>query len=113
MLRQLQIAHDVWPQQADDIGEDAIFESREDLLCHAGPPHQVTFFQHQYLFARFGQVGGGDQPVVPTADDDRVNLILGHGTPYARFLGGSKKGVLTTVAAACLRPYSTVTSTSR
>ena len=70
--RQVEVADDLGPQQAHDVGEHRELEAREDLLGHRGAADQRAPLEHQRLAARARQVGRGDQAVVAAADDDRV-----------------------------------------
>ncbi len=74
--RQVEIADDLRPEEADDIGEDGEFKAGEDLLGDGCATHQIALFQDQCLFAGAGQVGGGHKPVVPAAYDDGVVVSI-------------------------------------
>jgi hypothetical protein len=75
------------------------------FLGDRGTAKHVTALEHEDLASRFGQVGGADQAVMAAADDDGV-IGPGHldAPPHvvppivARLRGGSKNGVLQTVA---------------
>ena len=69
---EFEIAHDPGAQQADHIGTDGVDEARVDLLADAGAAEDMALFEDQDLLAGAGQVGGGGQAVVATADDDGV-----------------------------------------
>ena len=105
---QVQLPDDVGAHQADDVGEDAVLEARKDLLGDRGAAHERTPLEDAHLEARAREVGGVDEAVVAPSDDDRVVAPRCH---QPRFLGGSKKGVLVTVADTLWRTNSTVSST--
>ena len=70
--RQFEVADDLRPQQADDVGELAEAVAGEDLLGDRGAADDLAPLEHDDLLARARQVGAGDQAVVAGADDDRV-----------------------------------------
>ena len=72
MPRQLQVADDLGPKQRDDVAEDGEPEAREDLLGDRGAAQHVALLEDERLQAGPREVGGADQAVVATADDDRV-----------------------------------------
>ena len=78
MPGQLQLAHDLRPQQRDDVRGDAEPEAGDDLLGDRGAAQHVSALEHDHPHAGARQVGGGHQAVVATADHDRV-VVLGHG----------------------------------
>ena len=72
VARQVQVADDLRSQQAHDVREDRELEPREHLFGHRGSTEQRAPLQHQHGSPRARQVGGGDEPVVTTADHDGV-----------------------------------------
>ena len=77
VLRELEVADDLRPQEADDIREDAEPEAREELLGHRGATEDVAPLQDERLEAGARQVGRADEAVVAPADDHRV-VAVGH-----------------------------------
>src|SRR5947207_5180557 len=106
MPRQLELADDLRPQQADDIGEDREAEAREHLLAPGRAADTLAALQHQHLAPGAREVRGASEAIVSAANDDDVVRL------HAFFRGGSKNGFLTTRAAARLRRCSTVISIS-
>ena len=89
VLRQVELADDLGPEQADDVAGDAEPEAREDLLGHRGPAEQMALLEDDGLQPGPGQVGGADEAVVAAADDDRVvasatcSSVVGRAVPGA------------------------------
>ena len=79
---QVQLADDLGPQQRDDVGADRELEAREHLLGDGGAAEHVAALEHEHLLARAREVGRGDEPVVPAADDDRV-VFAAHGSAHS------------------------------
>ena len=77
MARQAQLADDFRAQQRDGVGADGILEAREDLFGHGGPAEHVAALDDRDRQPGPGQVGGTDEAVVATADDDDVGHALG------------------------------------
>ena len=105
--REVEVADDLRPQQAHDVREHREREAGEDLLAHRRPADPLAALEDDDALAGTREVRGRDEAVVAAADDDRVVARA-----HARFRSGSKKGFLTTRAAARLRRCSTVTSIS-
>ena len=72
VLRQLELADDLRAEQADDVAGDAEPEAREDLLGDRRAAEDVALLEDDRPQAGAGEVGGADEAVVATADDDRV-----------------------------------------
>ena len=72
VLRQAQVADDLWIQQADRIGRHRIAEAGMELLGDGGPADYGPALQHEDFQARLCQVTGAGEAVVAGADDDRV-----------------------------------------
>ena len=72
VLRQAELADDLGAEQAHDIAGDREAEARHDLLGDGRATEHVAAFEHHDPASRAGQVGRGDEPVVPAPDDDRV-----------------------------------------
>ena len=70
--RQVELADDVGPEQADDVGADREGEARVELLAHRRAAQDVAPLEHEHLAPGPGQVGGAGEAVVAAADDDRV-----------------------------------------
>ena len=73
---ELQLLDDLGTQERHDVRAHRELEAVEHFLGHGGAAQHVTAFEDQDLAARPRQVGGGRQPVVAAADDDRV---IAHG----------------------------------
>ena len=73
--RQLQVAHDLGPEQRADIGAIGIEEAPRQLAAGGCASDPVVLFHHQYVEPGTLQVAGVDQPVVAAADDDRVPAL--------------------------------------
>ena len=80
VLGQVQVPDDLRPQQADDVAGDREAEARDDLLGDGGAAQDVPALQDQRLEPGPRQVRGGDEAVVPSADDHRV-VALRHAHP--------------------------------
>ena len=104
MPRQLELADDLRPQQAHDVGEDREAEAREHLLAPGRAADALAALEHQHLAPGTREVRGASEAVVSAADDDGVVSL--HASHF------SKNGFLTTRAAARLRRCSTVISIS-
>ena len=68
VLDEVELVHDVGPQQAERVRERRELEARAQLLGDRRPAHQVTPLEDQRAQPRLGEVGAVDQPVVPAAD---------------------------------------------
>ena len=79
MLGQLEVADDLGPQEADDVARDREPEARDDLLGDGRAAEDVAPLEDQRLEPGARKVRGGDEPVVPAADDHRV-VALRHAT---------------------------------
>src|SRR5881394_3875436 len=110
MPRQLELADDLRPQQAHDVGEDREAEAREHLLAPGRAADALAALEHQHLAPGTREVRGASEAVVSAADDDGVVSL--HAVHFSFLRGGSKNGFLTTRALARLRRCSTVTSIS-
>ena len=66
-------------EQADDVGAgaDHVALVGERALEGAGAAELVAALEHEHRLAGLGEVGGGGEPVVPAADDDRVPVARG------------------------------------
>jgi hypothetical protein len=80
VLRELQVADDLRPQQRHDVAEDAEAEAWEQLLGDRCAAEHGPLLDDEGLQAGAGEVGRADQAVVAAADDDRV-VALGHPLP--------------------------------
>src|SRR5262249_52162857 len=69
----------------------------------------VATLEDEHAASRAREVGGADEPVVPSADDDRVVALRLHD----RLRSGLKNGLSTTRAVRVRRWYSTVCSILR
>ena len=78
MLRELEVADDLGPQQRHDVREDREAEAREDLLGHGRATEDVTLLEDERPQAGLGQVRGADEAVVTATDHDGV-IGLGQG----------------------------------
>ncbi len=75
VLRQLQRAHDLRPQQAAHVGAVRVGEVLVQLPAHRRAADEGVALQHQHLESGARQIAGGDQAVVAGADDDRVETL--------------------------------------
>ncbi len=83
MLLQLHVAHDVSAERARVMRQRRATEAGMKFFGDGRAAHLGAAFQHQRFESRFGEVEGGDQTVVPAADDDdiaRFSHALLHGT---------------------------------
>ena len=69
---QVQVADDLRVEEAVDVGSGGDLEAGKRLLGDAGAPDDVAPLEDQHAEPGPRQVAGGDQPVVPGSDDDRV-----------------------------------------
>ncbi len=83
VLDEVELVHDVGPQQAQGVRERRELEAGAELLGDRRPADEVAPLEDQRAQARLGEVGPVDQPVVPAADDDRVVLAAGVVTAHA------------------------------
>jgi hypothetical protein len=87
--RQLEVADDLRPQQAHDIGELREAVAREDLLGDRGAADHFAALEHADLLAGAREVGRGDQAIVARADHDRVVFADALGGAHFFFHSGS------------------------
>lgn len=73
--RQLQIAHDLGPEQRADIGAVGVEKARRQLAAGGRTADPVVLLDHQHVEPGALQIAGVDQPVVAAADDDRVPCL--------------------------------------
>ena len=73
--RQFEIAHDLRPEQAADIGAVGIEEAGRQLPADRRAADPVVLFDHQHIQPGALQIAGVDQAVVPGADDDGVPCL--------------------------------------
>ena len=84
VLRQLEVADDLGPQQRHDVGEDREAEAREDLLGDRRAAEHVALLEDERLEPGAGEICGADEAVVAATDDDGVvGLGQGIGPPTA------------------------------
>ena len=76
LLLHTEIAHDLRHEEAAGIGGAGYPETGDDLLGHAGTAHDWPSFENGDLEACPGEIPGRDQPVVPAAYDDGVDLAI-------------------------------------
>jgi hypothetical protein len=69
---QLEVGDDLRLQHRDDVGRARDAMARPQLLGDAGAADHVAALEHADAHAGAREVGGGGQPVVAGADDDRV-----------------------------------------
>ena len=69
---ELEVADDLRAEEAHHVGGRGDPEPRPGLLGDRRAAHPVAGLEHEDLLAGARQVGGGDEPVVAGADDDRV-----------------------------------------
>ncbi len=72
VLLQFQVADDLRPQQAVDVGGRGDLEAGPDFFGDAAAADDFAAFQHQGFIALLGQIRRRDEAVVPGADDDGV-----------------------------------------
>ena len=76
VLLQLHIAYDVGTDRSGRVRQRGTAKTRMELICNRGPANLRTTFERQRLVPCLSQVECGDQPVVATADDDHVALVI-------------------------------------
>ena len=75
---EVEVAHQRGRQPGDDVRQARHGEvGAERLLADGGAADDVPALEHEGPQALAGEVGRGDQAVVPAADDDDV-VVLGH-----------------------------------
>ena len=99
VTRQLEIANDLGPEKAHDVGKHRELESRKNLLADGGTAQNLPALKHEHPPAGARQVRCRNQAIVAAADDDHVVAWGVH----ARFRSGSKNGSLRTIASADTR----------
>ena len=72
MLLQLHVADDVGPQRSGRVGKRGTTKAGMKFFCDGSAAGLRAALQHQRFVSSFGEVKGGDQPVVAAADDDDV-----------------------------------------
>ena len=81
---EIQVADDLGPEHARDVGRRGRAAAGSDLLGHAGAADDRAPLEHERREARPREIGGRRQAVVPAAHDDRVvgragqSLTSGH-----------------------------------
>ena len=82
-------------EQADDVGAGADHEALvgERALERAGAAELLAALEHEHRAAGPGEVGGGGEPVVAAADDDRVPVARGELGDRRRQADAPKRGV--------------------
>ena len=73
--RQLEIAHDLGPEQRADIGAVGIEKARRQRAADRRAADPVVLLDDQHVEAGALQIAGVDQAVVAAADDDRVPVL--------------------------------------
>jgi hypothetical protein len=58
------------------MGPRVELEAREHLLGHRCATDHLAPFEDENLESGFGQVGGGDEAIVPGTDNDGVVLVV-------------------------------------
>src|SRR4051812_40719704 len=101
VARELELADDLRAQQAHHVGEDGEAKAGKHFFAHRRAAHLFTTLEYQHLAADSREIRRTREPIVAAADDDGVVGL------HALFLGGSKNGFLTTMAAARFRRCST------
>src|SRR5690242_12483863 len=71
---QLQVADNLRPQQAAEIGGSRDSISRPDLLGDTGPSDDLAPLQHQYAPAGLRQIASGNQPIMSCAYYNCIEL---------------------------------------
>src|SRR5438477_11056932 len=87
VLRQREIADDFRIEQRDRVRRDRIAEAGMEFLSDRGASHDAAPFEHGYFESARCQIGGADEAIVATADDQRitpggcrhVSFLLKHG----------------------------------
>ncbi len=71
---ELELADHQTVEQSDDVGAgtDQVARVRKRLLERARSADPLLALEHQHRAARSRQIGGSGEPVVPSADHDRV-----------------------------------------
>ena len=80
VLRQLQLADDLGPEQRHDVRTDGKLEPGDDLFGDGRAADDVTPLDDEHLATRARQIRRRRQAVVPGADDDGVVLTRHAGT---------------------------------
>ena len=84
MLVQLEIANDLWLQQAHRIGRGRVAEAGPKFLRHRGAADDTAPLNDAHAQARHAEIGRAGQPVVAGADDDGIKV--GHGNASVAFV---------------------------
>ncbi len=75
MCRQVEIVNDLRRQVADGVG-NRCFETGMKFTASCEAARRGRGFQHKNGFAAQRQITSTYQPVVPSPDDDRIEIIL-------------------------------------
>src|SRR6478752_4302999 len=78
MPLQLHIADDVGTQRPGAVGQRRTAKAGMKLTRDRRPSRLLAAFEHKRFESGFGEVEGGNQSIVPAADDDNV-ATLRHG----------------------------------
>src|SRR5690606_17719735 len=69
---QLQVSHDLRPEQRADIGAVGVQEAWRELPAGSRTADPIVLFHHQHIQPGALQVAGVNQPVMAATHDDRV-----------------------------------------
>jgi hypothetical protein len=87
---QVELADDLGPQQRNDVAEDREPKAREELLGDRRTAEDMPLLEHDCPHPGPRQVRGADEPVMATADHDRV-VALGHAPSVLVCFVGSRE----------------------
>lgn len=76
MLDKIKLLDDLRPQQSHEIAGTAEVEAGKEFFGHSGSTDYVSFFNHCDLLPFLGQVSGRYQPIMASADDQSIILLL-------------------------------------
>src|SRR5208337_5532420 len=77
VLRQIHISHNVRPGGSGAVGQFRAAKTGMEFLRNGAAADYRPAFEHEGLESSFGEIEGGDQPVVSCAEDNDVALF-GH-----------------------------------
>src|SRR5438105_3409477 len=69
---QLEVANHFWIEKRDRVRGDGVAESWVELLRDRGTADHPAPLQDGYFESTRSKIGGADEPIVPTTDDQRI-----------------------------------------
>jgi len=87
MMLETQIMHDLRQEEANDVGSRRNTITGPQLFRDGTTAENVPSFQQADRFAGLGEIGGGNESIVATSDDDAIVCRFHNGRIVDSFLG--------------------------